>query len=245
MSERQLNRLGAWGGLGYIALMMTAWIVFWQTNVFTTFGETPDSDAPADQIVAFYSEHRTTQLMAGCVWAAALAPLGLFLSRLYTALKSAEEGHGTGATAYLFGAFAFLAAPILWVTGVFGVSFRVGELHPSVTQYNHDLFLLPIVTCAPLWVLMFGGIALVILVTGRGVFPRWLGILALVAAPCQFLYFGALFDPSGIWWSSNQGILVAGVAYGSQLGWIVAACVVWLRSSSAVARTPDLVPSGV
>ena len=37
MTEQQLNRMGAWGGFGYIALMLTAWIVFWQTNVFTTF----------------------------------------------------------------------------------------------------------------------------------------------------------------------------------------------------------------
>ncbi len=183
--------------------------------------------------MSFYAEHRTSQLMAGCVWAAALAPLALFLARLHCVLKQAEQGSGTGATVYLFGSIAFLVAPIVWVTGVFSVSFRVGEIHPSVTQYNHDLFLLPIVTCAPLWALMFAAIGWVILATGQAAFPRWLGIFALITAPCQFLYFGALFDPSGIWWSSNQGILVAGVAYGSQLGWIVAACVVWLRTSDA------------
>lgn len=120
---------------------------------------------------------------------------------------------------------------MMWVTGAFGVSFRVGETSPAVTQYNADLFLLPVSASAPIWVAMFGAVAVVVLITGRGVLPRWLGVYAMITAPLQLLYIGSVFDPSGIWWSSNQGILVAYLAYGSQLSWIVALSIYWLRVS--------------
>jgi hypothetical protein len=78
---------------------------------------------------------------------------------------------------------------------------------------------------------MFSAIALIILRLGRGALPRWLGIFAAVTGTCQFFYLGTPYQPSGIWWSSNQGILVAYLAYGSQLGWIVAMSIHWLRAS--------------
>jgi hypothetical protein len=235
MNDRQLNRLGGFGGLAYIALMLIAWIVFWQTNVFTTFGQTPDTDASAGEIVAFYGAHRNTQLTAGTTWALALFPLVVFLGRLHTVLKDADRG-GTGTSVFLFGAVAFVVAPIIWVTGVFGVSFRVGQTDPSITQYNADLFILPVSAAAPIWAAMFGAIGLITLYTGRGVFPRWLGIFAIITGVCQFFYLGTVYQPSGIWWSSNQGILVAYLAYGSQLGWIASASIHWVRSSKTAGQ---------
>lgn len=231
---RVRDRLGGWGGVGYLVCMLTAWVVFWQTNLFTTFGETPDSDATAEQLVAFYSEHRRTQLAAGLVWALALAPLALFLARIYARMRQSEGSDVTASSAYLFGAMGFLVAPMMWVTGVLGVSFRVGETDSSITQYNHDLYLLPIVTCAPLWALMFAAIAFQSLRAGSTVIPRPLAILAVVTAPTQFLYFGSAYSPSGIWWSSNQGILVAFLAYGCQLTWIAATSVWLIRRGGAV-----------
>ena len=238
MPEARIDRIGAIAGLTYIALMLTAWIVFWQTNIFTTFGQTPDTDASAEEIVRFYAAHRTTQLTAGVVWALALMPLVVFLGRLYTVLKAAEKGAGTGANVFGLGAVGFLVAPMMWVTGVFGVSFRVGHTDPAVTQYNADLLLLPVSASAPIWVAMFGAIAFVVLVTGRGALPRWLGIYALVTGICQFFYLGTVYQPSGIWWSSNQGILVAFLAYGSQLSWIVSLSIHWLRASSRAVIVP-------
>jgi hypothetical protein len=231
MDERRLNRLGAWGGFGYIALMLIAWIVFWQTNVFTTFGETPDTDASATEIATFYAKHRTEQLTAGTTWALALLPLVVFLSRLRAVLGRTEGGDGTVTNLFTFGAVAFLVAPIIWVGGVLGVAFRAGETDPAVSQYNADLFILPVSASAPVWAGMFFAIALIILRFGPGTLPRWLGRFAIVTGLCQFFYLGTPYQPSGIWWSSNQGILVAYLAYGSQLGWIVACSVHWLRAA--------------
>jgi hypothetical protein len=244
MPEHRIDRIGAIAGLTYIALMLTAWVVFWQTNIFTTFGQTPDSDASAEEIVRFYSAHRTVQLTAGAVWAAALLPLVVFLGRLYSVLRAAEGGAGTGANIFGFGAISFMVAPMMWVTGVLGTSFRAGQTDPAVTQYNADLFLLPISASAAIWVAMFGGIAFVVLVTGRGVLPRWIGIYAMITAPLQLFYIGSVYDPSGIWWSSNQGILVAFLAYGSQLSFIVALSIHWLRASRRTATTAELKGAG-
>ena len=232
MSEARLNRTAGVAGLSYIGLMLIAWIVFWQTNVFTTFGQTPDSDASAREIAAFYSAHRNTQLTAGTVWALALCPLVIFLGRLHSALRAAEGGQAAGSSVFLIGAVGFIASPIVWVSGVFGTSFRAGDTDPAITQYNADLFLLPVASASAVWAAMFGAIAFVILRTDRRhAFPRWLGRFAAVTGALQFLYLGSVYDPSGIWWSSNQGILVAFGAYGSQLGWIAATSAWWLRTS--------------
>jgi len=239
MNDRQLNRIGAWGGFGYIALMLIAWIVFWQTNMFTTFGQTPDSDASAVEIATFYAKHRTTQLTAGTTWAVALLPLVVFTGRLHAVLRRAEGGDGTITNVFLLGSVAFLVAPIIWVGRVLGVAFRAGHTDPAVSQYNADLFILPVSASAPVWAGMFFAIALIVLRLGPGALPRWLGLFAVFTGICQFFYLGTPYQPSGIWWSSNQGILVAYLAYGSQLGWIVATSVHWLRAS----RRPEVAAS--
>jgi hypothetical protein len=203
--------------------------------VFTTFGETPDTDASATEIATFYAAHRTEQLTAGTTWALALLPLVVFMGRLHAVLRRAEGGDGTVTNVFLLGAVAFLVAPIIWVGGVLGVAFRAGETDPAVSQYNADLFILPVSASAPVWAGMFFAIALITLRLGRDGLPRWLGRFAVFTGVCQFFYLGTPYQPSGIWWSSNQGILVAYLAYGSQLAWITSTSVYWLRSARRAA----------
>lgn len=221
--ERRWTVFGAWAGFAYVAITIIAWIVFWKTQGFTHLGSPPANASPAS-LASFYAKHRTIEQVAAAVFSLALLPLAFFYGRLYSVLRRAEGGSGTGSNIFLMGAIGGIAVPIMYYTGFFGVAYRAGQTSPAITQYNHDLLILPASAGGPVWVAMFLGIAIVVL--KNHALPRWLGLAAVPVGLCQFLYIGGGFTDTGAF-NGTTGFLVAYLAFGTYMGWIVATSVCW------------------
>jgi hypothetical protein len=167
-------------------------------GAFAIGGDTPDTDAPINEVVSFYTEHDSDQQ-----WGAFLLSLGalffVFFSTNVAGMLRRAQGETGGSSALSF------AGGILFAVGVLifaGLAFTLGDaaddIEPSAVQALHvmsnDMFFPVAVGTATF--LIGTGIAVV----KTGALPAWLGWVAIVlgvvaVTPAGFFAFMAL----GIW----------------------------------------------
>jgi hypothetical protein len=145
---------------------------------FVMLGETPDANAPVNEVVSFYDKHDSD-----AQWASALLALGslaflIFSSTIAGALRRAQ-GETGGASALAHGGGIVFAAGLAIFAGLTFALGDVGnEIEPSAAQaisvLNEDLYF-PLAVGATAFLL---GSAVAILKTGA--LPKWLAWLAIV-----------------------------------------------------------------
>lgn len=173
-------------------------------TAFAVGGETPDIDAPLNEITSFYGENDSSQMASGALLAYGALFLLIFSSTVAAVLRRAQGENG-GPAALAFAGGIILSLGFLLFAGI---SFTLGDasdkLDPAALQalnaLNADLFFPLAVGNAAF--LLGSGVA----VLRTGGLPKWLGWLAVVvgvvaATPIGFFAIPAL----GVW------ILIASV----------------------------------
>jgi hypothetical protein len=147
---------------------------------FLIVGETPDTDAPVNEVVSYYTKHDSDAQFAGAILALGAVMFLIFSSTLAGVLRKAQGGTGgSSAIAYSGG--------IVFATGIAifaGLTFALGDvgqdIEPSAVQaihvLNEDLFFPVAVGCE---VFLIGAAAAVL---KTGALPKWLGWLAIAGA---------------------------------------------------------------
>lgn len=155
-------------------------------------GETPEADAPATEIVSFYTKNDSDQMISGILAGYAMFFFLCFATVLYRALRRAEGEAGAASALSFAGAIIFAVGMLIFG----GLGFVLGDapdkLDPSALQalnaLNSNLFL-PL-AIGGLAFLLGSGIAIVT----TGALPKWLGWIAIVgglfsATPLFFVMF--------------------------------------------------------
>lgn len=147
---------------------------------FAISGETPDADAPVNEVVAFYTEHDSDQLIAGTLLAYGALLFLIFSSTVAGFLRRAQGDSGGPSALAFGGGVLFTVGALIFA----GLAFTLGDagkgLDPAAVQalnaLSSDLFF-PV------------AIGLVAFLLGSGIgilrtraLPSWLGWVAIVAA---------------------------------------------------------------
>ncbi|MEP6599953.1 MAG: hypothetical protein ABJB98_10975, partial [Actinomycetota bacterium] len=162
----------------------------------TLSGNTPDTNAPAHEVVSYWQDHHTQQQVAGVLFGLAAVAFVWFGASLRQALRRAEGDPGR-LSSIAFAGTVIIAVGLLTYAG-FGLAIAdaVGKVPESVTQT------LNVLTGPAIFITIQVGTLLMLLSVGisvlrHGGLPRWIGwvsiVLAVVAAtPVGFLAFLAL-----------------------------------------------------
>jgi hypothetical protein len=165
---------------------------------FIVVGEPPDLNAPADEVVSFYTENDSS-----LQWGAALLALGAFFFMLFAttvaSLLRRDPARGAVAAHFSFaGGIVFAVGATIFAGLSFTAGDAVGDVGPATLQTLHVLEMDMFFTIAV-------GTSAFLLGTGvgalkAGALPRWLAWAAIVIGvvaftPAGFIAFMAL----GIW----------------------------------------------
>lgn len=145
---------------------------------FAIVGETPDTDAPVNEVVSFYTKHDSDAQFAGALLALGALLFLVFTTSIAGALRKAQ-GESGGSAALLYG------GGILFATGLTifaGLTFALGDvgtdIDPVAVQslhvLNEDLFF-PVAVGASAFLI---GAAAGVLKTG--ILPKWLAWLSIL-----------------------------------------------------------------
>ena len=209
------TRLGAGAGAAAIALYLVGSLVM---------GTPPDFDAPGAEVAAWLDEHRA-QIQVGAAIHAAWAPL--FVWFLVTVASLARAG-GTGARraglVALGCGLVFLALFLVDVTALVVAALRPENMaaDPELAVALHDVSWLAMGMAAPAVSAVLGAFAVLALRDGA-LWPRWLGLLAALAAGAYMLRVGTLFTTDGVF--AADGLLGLWVPVVAAAGWILAGSV--------------------
>jgi hypothetical protein len=187
--ESEMKKIVPLSGIAAVGLLIVS---------FAVAGEPPDTDAPINEVTAFYTAHDGDQMASGFLGAYAALFFLFFAASLRKALRRGE-GEGGGASALGFGGGILFAVGAL--TGA-GLSFTLGDaadvLDPTAVQALHVMnmdFFFPLAAGAAAF-LIGNGIA-VLKTGGAGRIPSWLGWPGIV--------FGILaFSP--VWFIGIPGM---------------------------------------
>jgi hypothetical protein len=147
---------------------------------FSIIGETPDLDAPSDEVASFYVAHDSDATASGLLLAVAGLLFLVFFAELRNFLRRAEQS-GPGASTLSF------AGGILLTVGLAifaGLDVALGDvpdkIDPAALQtmnvLGEDLF--PAFAIGVMAFLLATGAAII----GTGALPRWLGWAIIVGA---------------------------------------------------------------
>jgi hypothetical protein len=162
---------------------------------FAVVGETPDADAPVNEVVSYYTKHDSDAQFGGALLALGALLFLIFTTTVAGALRKAQ-GESGGSAALLYG------GGILFATGLTifaGLTFALGDvgtdIDPAAVQslhvLNEDLFF-PVAVGTVAFLL--GGAAGIL---KTGVLPKWLAWLAILGVvigltPLGFFAIGLL-----------------------------------------------------
>ncbi len=169
--EMRANRLLPLSGIAAVVLIVAS---------FALAGDTPDADAPVDEVVAYYTAHDGDLSASGNVLAFGALFFLIFATVASGALRRAQAG-SDGASALAFGGGVLFTVGLLIFAGV---SYALGDapdkLDPGALQslhlLNEDLFF---PAAVGLVAFLFGAGAGIL---STGVLPRWLGWVAIAIA---------------------------------------------------------------
>jgi hypothetical protein len=165
---------------------------------FMIIGETPDIDAPVNEITSFWTKHDSDGQFGGFLIALGALFFLFFATNIAGALRRAQ-GETGGSSALSFGGGIIFAVGLLVFAGI---NFTLGDLggdgSPDTLQALNALgedFFFPLAMGAAAF-----GIGTGIAITKTGVLPRWFGWVAVVigvvsATPAGFFGFMLL----GLW----------------------------------------------
>jgi hypothetical protein len=164
-----LKRLAPLSGLVSVALIAVA---------FVLGGEPPDSDAPINEVVSFYTENDSDQLAAGIVLAYGALFFLLFATALRNALRRAEGGDAGASTLSFAGAIVFVVGLAIWASFGFVIGDVADHVEDLTLQTLHVLsFDFFMANAIGIFAFLLGsGIAVV----KTDVLPKWLGWVAIV-----------------------------------------------------------------
>jgi hypothetical protein len=145
---------------------------------FIIVGETPDTDAPVNEVVSYFTKHDSDAQFAGAILALGSLMFLIFATTVAGVLRKAQGGTG-GASAIAYGGGILFAAGAAIFAGLtFALGDVAGDIDPTAVQalhvLNEDLFFPVAVGCEAFLI----GAAAAILKTGA--LPKWLGWLALI-----------------------------------------------------------------
>ena len=196
MSDR-LSRLAPLSGVVFFALTLAA--------IFTG-GETPNADASAAKVIAYYASHRSAVETSAILIALAFLFLVLFAGSLRSYLRRTPAAEGLAALS-LAGAVV-MAVGALIVTGIeYGLAHNLSDLTPVSAQtlsfLSNELFLVVI-----------GGGLLFALPSGLAILrgaelPKWLGWVAVALGiffVIPFLIFPALLGT--LVWTAIVSVMI-------------------------------------
>ena len=197
MKSRTLERLAPLAGVLFLALAVAA---------FLLPGEAPGADESTAEVVEFWTDKDTENVISAILGALAGVALVWFGGSLRDAIARAEGG--TGRLAALTFAGTVIAGVGLMTNSAiqFAAAESAGEVPDEVTQ-----------ALAVLWLGFFfplsGGFALMVLASGlaalrTGVLPRWLGWIQVVAAILFFTPAGFFLFLATIAWVAAVGVLL-------------------------------------
>ena len=188
-------------------------------------GQRPDFDAPASELVAYLEQERTRVQIAGALFAA-MAPLFVWWLATVASLARGDRRPAAGrAGAVGQGCgLVFLALFLIDVTALEVSVLRPENMaaNPELAVALTDFELLAMGMASFAVVGMLVAFAILIL-RDRAVWPRWLGWLAVFAAPAYGLRVGTLFTTEGPF--AADGILGVWVPVVALAGWILLASV--------------------
>jgi hypothetical protein len=199
-------------------------------------GQRPPFDAPGSEVAASLADHRT-RIQVGCALLAAFAPFVVWF--LATVASLARERGGAagraGAVAYGCG-LAFVALFLADVSSLAVGALRPGDMRasPELAAALHDFEFLAMGVAAPLATGLLIACA-VIARSGAGIWPRWLGWLAMAAAPVYLLRMGTIFTTEGPF--AADGVLGLWLPVAALAGWLFLASVTLARSRAVAQRS--------
>jgi hypothetical protein len=207
------SKRAPWTGIAAVAFFVAAFIIS---------GETPDFDATPKEILDFYGDDQTAQVIASIALLYGGVLLIFFAATLRSALREAEAlstlvligGTGVGIGAVIFGGLNFTLTDL-------ANSDNVNTIDPGALQALNSLnsdFFFPLVLGTSVFLLSS---ALAVLNTT--VLPRWLGWIALVLGI-------AALTPVGFF-----AFLLMGL-------WIIIAAVLLMQGSGSATATTATPP---
>lgn len=183
------RKLAPLAGVGAVVLIVAAVLVG---------GEPPDTDDSAREIVEFYREEDSSQVLGAVLLAWGTLLFLVFLSVLWTGLRSARSDRLASTTLSLAGGIIFAVGMAIFA----GIGFVVGDtqddLPPEAIQALHVLNVDFFFPAALGGAAFYFGTGAAIVQTGA--LPKWLGWIGIVLGvlaltPAGFVAFLAL----GVW----------------------------------------------
>ncbi len=195
MSEESSARFGAASGIVAAVLIVVGFLVL--------VPKPPAIDASAIEWGRYYVDHQDA-IRAGFTVVAVSAFFFLwFLGTLRGALASAEGGTGRLSSVAFGGGLVAAAILLLGVAAGEAAAFRPTEVDPTITRAISDIF---VVTAAPGTAALAAFFAATAVVGFRhGALPRWVAIVAAVAALCQLPALGSGVTTTGAF--AGDGVL--------------------------------------
>ena len=161
-------------------------------------GDTPEGDAPAREVISFYTDNDTQQILAAVVLGASAVALLFFSATLRDRFTAALPRPST-LPGVAFGAGVVAAGGFLAAAGIhFALADYAGDVQPAAAQALNALdsdFFLPFAVGIATLVL-----AASLLAIRTKLLPPWLGWVGVVLFVVSFTPVGFLaFGLSGIW----------------------------------------------
>jgi hypothetical protein len=194
MSDWDWERLGAATG----ALSVLLFIIG-----FGILPTPPDVDAPAAEIHDYYVGEQGGIQAAMVLLTVALFFFIWFLGSLRSALRTAEGGTGRVSSIAFGGGLVSAAGLFALITLIGGAALRPETTTPFVTSTINDLAVVSGAPAAAGLTALFAATAKVAL--RHRAFPRWIGLLVVLAALAQPFAIGTMLTDSGVF--SGDGAL--------------------------------------
>ncbi len=148
---------------------------------FTIAGDVPADDAPGNEVISFYADNESSQMISTLLGVLATLFFLFFVGRLRSALREREVGTTGELSAVAFAGGVVAAVGMLIFAGITFTLVEVGkDLEPAAAQALHALYVNLFFPVAGGMVTLLFAAGLVVMRTGA--LPRWLGWFAILIA---------------------------------------------------------------